>query len=265
MAKLSRVVVLGAVIGVPVLAAPAPAFGDEDVGYQVETSVASSYISRGIPQYNDRSSPSSQNTAAVQLNHVLGGALNLGVWSAVAMNDFDAQPGTAVEVDLSVAYSYHTGAVALTGGYAANLFPKHDDASPIDGAHEISGQVSYDNAYVVPSAAAYVEVARQQGVYLTVGASRDLHAGAWTFSPAASVGGATYRRYGGGDRAAAPHLNDVTTSVAARRDFDGGLYALARLSYSLCGTPADLLPMDSSWGFGGRSSLYGAVAFGVAR
>jgi hypothetical protein len=265
MVSLSRVVAVGAVVGAAVLAAPAPAFGDEDVSYQVETSVASSYISRGIPQYNDRSSPSSQNTAAVQVNHVLGGAVTFGVWSAVAMNDFDEQPGTAVEIDLSVAYSYHTGAVTLSGGYAANLFPKHDDASPVDGAHEISGQVSYDNAYVVPSAAAYVEVARQQGVYLTVGASRDLHAGAWTFSPMVSVGGATYRRYGGADRAAAPHLNDVTASVAARRDFDGGLYALARLSYSLCGTPAELLPMDPGWGFDGRSSVYGAIAFGVAR
>jgi hypothetical protein len=122
MVGLSRVVAIGAVVGAPVLAAPAPAFGDEDVSYQVETSVASSYISRGIPQYDDRSSPSSQNTAAVQVNHVLGGAVSFGVWSAVAMNDFDAQPGTAVEIDLSVAYSYRTGFDGRSSLYGAIAF-----------------------------------------------------------------------------------------------------------------------------------------------
>ena len=258
MANLVGFTLLGLAVGVPGIASA------DDVGYQLETSVASSYVVRGIPQYATRGVPSSQSSASVHVDHVGDGTVMFGVWNAVAMEDYDTQPGTALEVDVSVAYAVRAGALSLTTGYGANLFPSHMHDTPVDGAHELSAVVSYDTPYVVPAAAAYVEFVHQQGVYLQLGASRDLPHAAWTFSPALSVGGATYRKYAGGDRAATPHLNDVTAAVTVRRELDAGVYASAKLSYSLCGTPSDLMPMES-WGFDGRSTMYGVVAVGVAR
>jgi hypothetical protein len=259
MTTLSSAAIVGLVV------AMSPTARADDVSYQLETSVASSYVSRGIPQYADRTVASSQNTASLKIDHVGSGSLSLVAWNAVALSEYGTQPGTALELDLSVAYAYRTGALTITSGYVVYLFPEHMDGTPFDGAHEISGILSYDNRYAVPTVSAYVEVAHQQGLYLSVGASRDLHHDHWTFSPALSVGGATYRKYLGGDKVAAFHVNDLTGVLGARRDFDAGFYATAKLSYSFCGTPSDLIPMDPSWGFEGRSTLFGVVAFGVSR
>jgi len=255
----SSAAILGLIVAI------SPAARADDVSYQLETSVASSYVSRGIPQYADRGVASSQNTASLKIDHVGPGSLSLAVWNAVALSDYETQPGTALEVDPSIAYAYRTGALTITTGYSVSLFPERMDGTPLDGAHELSGIVSYDNPYAVPTVAAYVEVAHQQGVYLSVGASRDLHLGRWTLSPAISAGGATYRKYLGGDKMAPPHLNDLTGVLVGRRDFDAGFYATTKLSYSFCGTPSELIPMDPSWGLEGRSTLFGVVAFGVSR
>lgn len=266
MSRIARTA-LAVILGIPTVAQPSAARGDADtdITYQLETSIASSYVSRGIPQYSSRTVPSSQSTAALRIDEVHGGALSLGVWSAVAIDSYREQPGTAVELDLSVAYEHQRGPMTLTAGYAACLFPEHDEGSPLDGAHEVSAVVSLATPYVVPTASAYLELARQQGVYLSLGASRDLRHDDWTFSPAVSLGGATYRKYGGGEQSAAPHLNDVTAAVSARRELTGGLYASAKLSYSLFGTPTELLAMESAPGFNGRSSVFGVLAFGVSR
>jgi hypothetical protein len=237
----------------------------DGVSYQLKTSVASSYVSRGIPQYAHRNEPSSQNTASLQLGEVGPGALSFTAWNAVALGAYDQQPGNAVELDLSVGYAFTAAALTVTTGYTAALFPEHAEGTPLDGTHELSAMVSYDNPYVVPAVAAAVEVVHQQGVYLSVGASRDLRHHDWTFSPAVSAGAATYRRYQGAEQAAAPHLNDVTAAVGARRELGGGVYASGKLSYSLCGTPHEIMPMDPAWGFDGRSMLVGAIAVGVAR
>jgi hypothetical protein len=258
MTSFARTILLGSVVAFPAIASA------DDVGYQLETSVASSYVSRGIVQYASRTEPSSQTTASVRVDHVGDGALAFTAWNAVALNDYDDQPGNALELDLSVAYAVQLRSLTLTTGYTAALFPNHVDGAPVDGTHEIAVAVSYDNPYAVPSVAANVEVAHQQGIYLAVGASRDLHHGPWTFSPAISMGGATYRKYQGGDQSAPPHLNDVTAATAIKRDFDGGVYAAARFSYAFCGTPSELMPMDSDWRLGGRSTVVGLLAVGIA-
>jgi len=240
------------------------AHGD-DITYQLETSVASSYVARGIVQYASRDVASSQNAAALRVDHVADGALLVSAWNAIALSGYDAQPGTALELDLSVGYERHVGQLAVSTGYAGYLFPKHLDGTPFDGGHELWAAVSYDNPYLVPSAAAYVEVVRQQGLYLMVGTTRDLHHQAWTFSPAISVGGAGYRRYLGGDQAAGPHVNDGTAAFAARRDLDRGVYAAVKLYYAFRATPSELMDGDDSWGFSGRSAWFGLLAVGFAR
>jgi hypothetical protein len=261
MTKLARGLLVGSVVALPAVASAEQG----DVGFQVETAVASSYVQRGIVQYASRTAPSSQTTAGVHVDHVGPGTLAMTGWTAVAMDEYDAQPGNSLEVDLSVTYAMQARSLTVTVGYLAALFPRHMDGTPFDGTHEVSAMVSYDNPYVVPAVAANVEVAHQQGVYLVLGASRDLRAGAWTFSPAVSAGAATYRKYQGGDQAVGPHLNDVTAGGAVRRDFDGGVYAAVRLSYAYCGTPSEIMSMDADWNMGGRSTVVGVLAVGVAR
>ena len=243
---------------------PSAAHAD-DVGYQLETSIASNYVVRGIVQYAGRSDPSLQNTAALRVDHVGAGALLFTTWSAVAISEYDAQPGNALELDLTAAYEFNVGRLAVATGYAASIFPQHAEGTPVDGAHELFGMASYANPCVVPTVAAYAEVVRQQGAYVSVAASRNIQAGRWTFSPMVSVGAAAYRRYQGGDQSAGPHINDVTAAIHSRVDLGRGVYAAGRLSYALRGTPADLMETDAAWGFGGRSSLFGVIAVGLAR
>jgi hypothetical protein len=258
MFHLSRLLSFALLVGAP-LAAHA------EVSYQVETSVASGYVARGIVQYADRGVASSQNTAAIKIDHVGPGALTLSGWNATALDNYDQQPGTALELDLTATYGFTAGPVAVTAGYTAYLFPEHAEGTPVDGAHEVFATAAYDNPYVVPAVAIWAEVARQQGAYVTVGGSRDFHAGPCTITPAVSVGAAAYRKYLGTERAAAPHLNDVTAGLAGRVDLAGGAYAALRLSYALRTTPDELMDADADWGMAGRSTLVGVVAIGVAR
>jgi hypothetical protein len=243
---------------------PTTAYAD-DIGYQFETSVASGYIARGIVQYASQRDASSQNTALVRLDHVGSGSLSFVLWNAVALSEYDAQPGTGLELDLSVAYAAAVGPLAVTAGYTAYLYPDHASGTPFDSAHELWGTASYDNAYVVPTVAMYAEVARQQGVYLSIAGGRDVRYHAWTFGPNLSLGGASYRKYLGADQPAGPHFNDVTGTLGARLDLGGGVYATAKLCYAFRGTPSELMPDHMGWGFDGRSSLFAVLAVGVAR
>lgn len=247
---------------------PATAFAEAassagDVSYQVETSIASDYVARAQPQYAGHA-PCSQNAATVKIDHLGDGALSFGVWNAVALDHYDAQPGTALELDAIVAYGFSAGPLALTTGLQSYMFPSHADGAPIDGAHEAFITAAWDNPYVVPSAQAWVEFVHQQGVYLTVGGSHDFHAGRWTLSPAVSVGAATYRKYLGAEVAAAPHFNDLTAGLSARVDLADGVYAALRGSYAYRGTPDELMP-DPDMDFSERSTLVGVVALGIAR
>lgn len=262
MIRLSWFAPFALVLGSP-LAAHAE---EEDVSYQLETSVASSYVARGIVQYADRGIASSQNTASVKLEHVGRGSLTFGLWNATALGDFDAQPGTALEFDLSATYGFNAGPVAVTTGYTAYLFPGHVDGTPFDGGHEVFGTAAYDNKYVVPTVSVWAEFVHQQGAYVTLGGSHDFHVSKkCTLSPAVSVGAAAYRKYLGTDHVAAPHLNDVTAGLSGRIELPGGTYAALRVSYSLRTTPDELMEEDSDWGMAGRSTLVGVVALGVAR
>ena len=239
---------------------------DAAVSYQLEGSVASTYVFRGIPQYTTRRDPSRQNTALVKVDHVGPGAITFAAWNAVALSGYDMQPGTAVEVDLSASYGITLGKVAVAAGYMAYIFPNHSTGAPMDGAHEVQVLASYDNPYVVPTVGAFVEVVRQQGAYVTLAGAHDFHHGAWTVSPAVCIGAATYRKYLGGDQAIGPHLNDITAGVAARVDLPGGMYLVGRFSYALRGTPVAEMPATTvGWGFDGRSSAVGSIGFGVAR
>jgi hypothetical protein len=249
---------------VVLLALPAGAFA-EDVGYQIETSVASTYVARGVVQYQSRDTASSQSTGAIRIDDVADGSVIATLWSAVALDDFDGQPGTAVQVDASLAYTRTFDDVELIGGYLLSMYPKAADGTPIDGVHELFGGCKFANPTVSPFATANIEFVRQQGAYLAVGATRDFRAGGLTVSPMASVGFAAYRKYLGMDTAASPHANDVTTTIGVRYDLPSHLYIAGKVSYAAQLTPNEYAPAMDTWDFDGRSTLLGALAVGVAR
>lgn len=237
-------------------------------GYQAEAGVASTYIYRGIQQYASRGTPSSQTTAAFHVDGVGPGTLAFSLWSAVALGDFGHQPGNAVELDANVTYAVTRGAVTYTAGYLGYYFPNHLAGAPPDAAHEAIVGASYATPYVTPSVTAFVEIARQQGAYVIAAVTRDLEVAAHvTISPTLSVAGATYRHYLGGAQAASPHVNDVAAQLAAKVELPGGAYLTARAVYGFRGTPQTLAPelMSDGFGAGGRSTLFGLVALGVAR
>jgi hypothetical protein len=248
-----------------IVLAPMTSFADDpSVNYQLETSMATNYVFRGIEQYTTHDVPSSQNTAALTLDHVGSGTLSFTMWNATAMSDYSRQPGNSLELDLSTAYTLHHDDTAVTVGYMAYLFPDHMAGTPLDGAHELSVAVSQETPYVTPFVGVYGEFVRQQGAYVTAGATHDYKSGRWTVSPTASIGAAAYRKYLGTDQSASPHINDVTAACAGKVDLGEGVYALARLSYSVRLTPSDLVP-EMDWGMHGRQSLFGALSIGVAR
>lgn len=257
--------VRSAALGCVVLASSAAQA--DDVSYQLETSVASGYVVRGIIQYAHDDDASSQSAATLRVEHVGPGALTFGIWNAVALAGYGTQPGNAIELDVTAGYAFSAGPLAVTTGYAAYLFPRHAEHTPVDGAHEVFATAAYDNPYVVPSAGVWIEPVRQQGAYVTLGAAHDFHHHAWTFSPSVVAGAAAYRKYLGTTQVARPHLNDVTAGFASRVDFHRGVYAVARLSYAIRTTPGELMDsaMDTSMALGGRSTLVGLLAVGVAR
>lgn len=234
------------------------------VSYLAETSVASAYVSRGMQQYADLGVPSAQNTLTVRVDHVGPGALSIGTWNAVALSDYNAQGGTALELDLLATYAFSAGPVAMSTSYIAYMFPEHEEGTPLDGAHEVAVTAAYENRYVTPTVATWVELARQQGAYVTLTGSHDFHIGPCTISPALTVGGAAYRKYLGGEQAASPHLNDVTANLGLRLEVDAGVYVALRGSYAYRGTPIELMP-EVGDDFGDRSTLVGVLALGVAR
>lgn len=236
-------------------------------GFQFETSVASTYIFRGIPQYNHLYDPSSQNTALLRLDNIGPGSLTFSVWNATALTGYGGQPGTALEIDVIGGYSVRLRDTFDVGvGYIGYLYPSHRSGSPLDGAHELTASVAVQNRFVVPQVAVFGEFLRQKGVYVAIGAARDFAWRALTVTPALNLGLAAYQNYMGGSTAAPMHINDATASLTGKVSLPSDFYISARVSYSLRGTPASLMPsaMDQP-GFDGRSSLYGAIALGIAR
>lgn len=253
-----------AVLSAAGIAIPALADAD-DVGYQLETSVASTYVSRGVPQYATRTTPSSQTLSALRVDGVAGGSITLSLWTAVAIADHDDQPGTGLELDPSIAYSRTFDRGTIGFGYTTALYPEHLPGTPVDGIHEVSINAQINTPIVSPIAAAYLEVVHQQGAYVTLGGTRDFRLDQLTVSPVATLGFAAYKKYQGAEVEAAPHVNDVTAAVGVRYDLPDDVYLSARLSYSARLTPAELVPEMTGWDLDGRSSLFGAIALGTSR
>lgn len=227
-------------------------------GYQVESGVATSSISRGRPQYTGRYDASSQTTAAITVDRLGPGALALSVWNATAMARYAEQPGTAVQFDLSAGYTVRIGkAVEASLGYTLSLYPKAAPGTPVDGAHELYASLAYENRILTPKVAIYGEVVRQKGVYASLSGSRSFELGPVTLSPQISLGVAAYREM-------PMQINDATASLSAQWTFLGPAYLALRGAFSyLCG-PEGAMPEDQRTPLG-RSVPWAMLAVGAQK
>ncbi|MCK6546892.1 hypothetical protein L6R52_13670 [Myxococcota bacterium] len=234
------------------------------VGWAFETSLATTYVARGVPQYGTREVPSSQTSLAFSIDDVLPGTLSLGVWNATALWALDEQPGTAVQLDFSASYSTPLvlEQLSLTLGFLSTLCPvQPDPAAPIDPNYEAIVGLAWDGEWLQPSVVLNGQLLRQQGIYAAFAVRRDLEAGPLTFSPGVNLGLAAYRHYAGGEPSAPLHVNDLTVSLDAKLSLVEGAYVVVKGAYALRGTPVLLMPSDTE----ARGIGYASIAVGLSR
>lgn len=227
-------------------------------GYQVEMGVASSSIARGRPVYLSRYDPSSQATGAVSIDRLGPGTLTLSAWNATAISRFEEQPGTAVQVDLSAAYTFRLGESTEVGiGYLVSIFPKVEDGDSMDQAHEILASLAYESKWVTPKLSIAADPIRQKGFYASLAGSRAFELGPVTLSPQISLGVAAYSEV-------PLQVNDATASLSAQWGFGGPGYVALRGAVSyLCG-PSDSMPDDQRTALG-RTVPWAMIAVGAQR
>jgi uncharacterized protein (TIGR02001 family) len=208
-----------------------------------ETSLATTYVFRGVPQYLEKTDPSSQTSVGLTLSDLGPGALSVGVWNATVLSDYDAQPVTKLELDATAGYTMPiTKEISASLGYIGYFYP---EADPVDGAHEIAAAVSWANPIVTPTLGVFAEVVRLDGVYASLGLARDIVRGAFTISPGASVAVSKYDAVDFG-------LNDVGARLGGKWTAASGVYAGAAANYAYNGVVGGLETGERStvWGIG---------------
>ncbi len=126
---------------------------DLTVHWSLETSLATTYVARGVPQYSARDIPSSQTSLSFAIDDVLPGTLSLGVWNATALRGLDEQPGTGVQVDFTASYATPVWeSLSLSVGFLSTLCPVQPVAtSPIDPNHEAILALAWAGEWLTPS------------------------------------------------------------------------------------------------------------------
>ncbi len=89
--------------------ATSPAPEGVGVGYQLEASIASTYVFRGILQYGRLADPSSQNSATLRFDRLGPGSLSLSLWNATSLANFRENATASLEFDLGASYAVDLG------------------------------------------------------------------------------------------------------------------------------------------------------------
>jgi hypothetical protein len=196
-----------------------------------------------VPQYLEKTDPSSQTSAGLTLADLGPGALSIGLWNATVLSDYDAQPATKLELDVTAGYTMPvTKDVSASLGYIGSYYP---EADPVDGAHEIAATVSWANPIATPTLGVFAEVVRLDGVYASLGLARDIVIDAFTISPGASVAVSKYDAVDLG-------LNDVGARLGGKWTAASGLYAgaAANVAYNGVADGLDAGERSTVWGIG---------------
>lgn len=195
---------------------------------QADTSVASTYVFRGVPQYATRGVASSQSTLGLGMRGVGPGDFNLSLWNATALAPSASQPSTSLEFDVTASYGGRVARkVDVSGGYIAYLYPR---APVVDGAHEAFVTAALSEGIVTPHVGIYAETVRLEGAYATAGFNHLFEFGKVSVSPDLSAGVVGYRGINA-------HVNDVTASTTGRLALSSSFAVFARLAESYLPKP----------------------------
>lgn len=133
----------------------------------VDLTVASTYVDQGELVYPTPMTPSFQPSIWLDFDPMLPGALEICIWSAIAMADRDRarRMGTANEVDFVVIYSNTVASewLELAGGFLYHTYPGADE---VDGEKELMLDVALGNLPLTIAVALFMEV--HPGLGLTV-------------------------------------------------------------------------------------------------
>lgn len=242
----------------PDVAQPLPPAPDPDssgfaerLGFGAEATFASTYMFRGEMQYRNGTTPSFQPSLWVSLDELGPGELELGLWSAIAMADWDRinARGSATEVDLSLVYraSLFRDRLLLAGGFFYYIYPQ---GSSIDGEKEIFAKLALGQMPVTPSVALWTEVHPGLGVHIEPRLSWEQELESASIFAALSIGASIYR-----DEEAT--LDHSTLSLGVEQGV-GPLTCAVSLSYTIQLAAGQGSFMD-------RSLIYGAVGFRYER
>jgi hypothetical protein len=233
-------------------------------GFQIESGVATSELFRGRPIYLSRTDPASQTVASITLAGLGPGYLTFLARNATALADFNAQPGTAIDVVLLSAYTLNFAkAFFVSFGYDVALLPTMPSFAPgahPDFAHELFSSLSYKNPIITPKLAVYGEFVRLLGVYAALSGSHTFALGPVSITPEVSVAFAAYRD----GPPTPPQMNDATASLAVQWMFFNPGYLSLRGAYSYLGGPSSSMPMNEVTPLG-RSVPWGILAIGAQR
>lgn len=231
--------------------------GGMTLHYTVETGVATTYVFRGVPQYAEKTDPSSMTTLGLTFDKLGPGALSVGAWIAAAITERSSQPPTKTEIDLTATYAFPIGSkLAGSAGYILYLYPDADTDMDqhIDGAHELWASISVNDLPVTPSLAVFVEPVRLKGAYIQASVTKSIAAGPFTISPWLCFALSTYDElnvdFG---------VNDVTATIPVRWTHPSGFYATLSGSYAYNGL------MGDGASFSDASTLYALLVAGFSR
>ena len=212
----------------------------------VEVAVATTYVYRGEPQYTTSSVPSLQPSLWLELPGIGPGALQLELWSAFAMADWDRNDaeGMASEIDLGLFYQAEllSDWLQLRVGFVYYVYPHADDA---DGEKELMVELGLGNLPIVPRLELWTEVHPTPGVYIEPGITWEQQFGDFSFGTDLALGASAYH----GDEATLDHA----TLTLSFEQGAGDLTVAFSLAYSI-------LLAAGRGDFLERSLVYGAVA-----
>ena len=241
--------------------APPKAAESVEAHFTVETGVASTFVGRGMNQYQSKVNPSSMSALFLTLDHVGPGSVTLGTYNETAITNYSAQKGVGLQFDPIGFYAIRAGKYFKgTAGYMMHINPELAPAKPADGMHEFVATAALENLFVRPAVEAYVEYLRMHGAYANVNVSKSINLGETSgvsITPAVIAG---MHGYDGVPLA----LREVTGAVATKWKFSqsGPFYAVLRASYSYTGARNFGAGQDS---FSGRSTPMAMIAFGASQ
>lgn len=215
-------------------------------GYQLEGGIASTHMVHGLPKYDTKRIPATEDLAMVRVRNLGPGTLTFGTTFALALDTTVKKHSKSEEFFPMAMYGGRVGPLQVEVGGRVFVFPRMDQARQ---DIEVIGRVSYPNKYVTPTFDSFSEVSEKKGEWATVGLERRIDFTTWlSIRPRVSYGMQGYEL-----KSERFHAQDVTASAFLTATTKDGFYASLRPAYYYVAGPEHYYKDPS---FAGRSTGY---------